>query len=231
MFRFNAAISNLALEELPLIGNKYTWTNSQEQPLLERLDWFFVSVSWTLNYPGSTVHTLSRETSDHYPCVVKVSTDIPKPRVFRFENYWLLHDDFIQVMQHGWNVPTHHMDKAKKLVAKFKNLRRVLKAWQKTLSNLATVIANNKTILLFIDTLEEFRDLSIEEWNFRLLMRENLDKLLQQQLEYWRQRGKIKWVKLGDENSKFFHATATIQMKKNIYYLSPKFSGPRILQS
>jgi hypothetical protein len=43
MLSFNATLSNLRLEELKLFGNKYTWTNKQESPLLERLDWFFAS--------------------------------------------------------------------------------------------------------------------------------------------------------------------------------------------
>jgi hypothetical protein len=32
MMAFNAAISNLGLEELKLYGNKYTWTNKQQSP-------------------------------------------------------------------------------------------------------------------------------------------------------------------------------------------------------
>jgi hypothetical protein len=46
MMEFNAAISNQRLEELRLHGAKYTWTNKQLSPLLERLDWFLASVSW-----------------------------------------------------------------------------------------------------------------------------------------------------------------------------------------
>jgi exonuclease III len=38
MLNFNAAISALGLEELKLNGNKFTWTNKQSSPLLERLD-------------------------------------------------------------------------------------------------------------------------------------------------------------------------------------------------
>jgi hypothetical protein len=41
MLLFNEAISNLGLVELPLKGRKYTWSNMQKTPLLERLDWFF----------------------------------------------------------------------------------------------------------------------------------------------------------------------------------------------
>jgi hypothetical protein len=128
MLEFNAAISNQRLEELKLYGTKYIWTNKQLSPLLERLDWFFASVAWLTNYPGSFVSSLSRDTSDHTPCLISISTDVPKAKVFRFENYWLLHDDFMQVMEHGWNVPTYQTDKAKVMTAKLKNLRRVLRA-------------------------------------------------------------------------------------------------------
>jgi hypothetical protein len=55
MLRFNVAISNLWLEELQLVGNRYTWTNKQESPLLEGLYWFFASMSWVSNYSGSLV--------------------------------------------------------------------------------------------------------------------------------------------------------------------------------
>lgn len=47
-------------------------------------------------------------------------------------------------MHHGWNVSVPHADKAKRVVAKFKNLRRVLGSWQKKLSNLAATIANTR---------------------------------------------------------------------------------------
>lgn len=53
MFRFNEAISKLGLIELPLHGRQFTWTNKQFPPLLERLDWFFTSNSWTTQTPSS----------------------------------------------------------------------------------------------------------------------------------------------------------------------------------
>lgn len=35
MIRFNTIVSNLALEELPLKENKYTWPNNQSSSLLD----------------------------------------------------------------------------------------------------------------------------------------------------------------------------------------------------
>jgi exonuclease III len=40
---FNYAIGHLGLMELPLKGRKFTWSNMQMDPLLEQLDWFFIS--------------------------------------------------------------------------------------------------------------------------------------------------------------------------------------------
>jgi hypothetical protein len=169
----------------------------QVSPLLERLDWVFALVSWVTNYPSSLVTTLSRDVSDHMPCLIVMSTDIPKSKVFRFENYWLLHDDFMQVMQHGWNIPVPYSDKAKRLGGKFKNLRRVLRNWYSKLSNLKITIANNQLVLSLLDAMEESRDLSLEEWNFRKIVQSHLANLLEQQRIYWQQRGRIKWAKLG----------------------------------
>jgi hypothetical protein len=51
-------------------------------------------------------------------------------------------------------------------------------------SNLKKTISNNSLTLQFLDSLEEYRDLSIEEWNFRVVVRENLLALLEQQRIY-----------------------------------------------
>ena len=102
MLTFNEAINNLGLVELPLKGRKFTWSNMQQDPLLERLDWFFISASWTITYPFTFVSPLSKPTSDHIPNVINIESSIPKERVFRFENFWLQHSDFKDVVQnHG----------------------------------------------------------------------------------------------------------------------------------
>jgi hypothetical protein len=70
-------------------------------------------------------------------------------------------------------------------------------------------------VLNFLDTLEEFRDISLEDWNFRQVVKSNLEHLLEKQRIYWMQRERIKWATLGDENIKFFHINATIRHNKN----------------
>ena len=215
MFLFNEAINKLGLIELPLHGRHFTWTNKQFPPLLERLDWFFSSTSWLTKFPNSLAKTLVMETSDHWPCVIEVGTKIPKGAVFRFENYWLSHDDFATVAVNGWSALENISYAAKLLTAKFKNLRKELRMWKFQISKLALVIENTKLVLFFLESIELLRDLSLPEWNFRNIVSAKLISLLKQQRTYWKQRGKIRWVMEGDAGTKFFHAHATIRNRKN----------------
>jgi hypothetical protein len=67
------------------------------------------------------------------------------------------------ILQHDWNLPLSPMDGSKTISAKFKNLRRVLKVWKALLPNLDSTIANCREIIQFLDIVEEFRDLTLEE--------------------------------------------------------------------
>jgi hypothetical protein len=120
------------------------------------------------------------ETSDHVPCLISISTAIPKTHIFRFENYWLQHEDFMNQVSFGWHSDFHHSDAAKMITAKFKNLRKVLKNWKRSLSNLKQNITNVKLTLDLLNFLEDFRDLSLVEWNFIIILESKLISLLQQ---------------------------------------------------
>jgi exonuclease III len=89
MFLFNELIDHLGLLELPLKGRAFTWSNMQQNPLLEQLDWFFTTHNWTTAYPNTTITAMANPTSDHVPCLVSVDTAIPKAKLFRFENFWV----------------------------------------------------------------------------------------------------------------------------------------------
>jgi exonuclease III len=104
METFNEIISYLGLIELPIKGRSFTWSNMQNEPLLEQLDWFLTSHSWTIKYPNTTVKPLARPTSDHIPCVISVGTSIPKAQVFRFENHWVRMPGFLEVVQTIWDI-------------------------------------------------------------------------------------------------------------------------------
>ena len=82
MLRFNSIIQHLDLEEIPLKGRTYTWSNMQDNPLLEKLDWIFTSSEWISSYPNTYATSMSNITSYHVPILITVGTDIPKAQIF-----------------------------------------------------------------------------------------------------------------------------------------------------
>jgi hypothetical protein len=102
MFLFNDIIGHLGLTELPLKGRLYTWSNMQDEPLLEQLDWFFTTPSWTTKFPNTVVLAMAKASSDHVPCMVTIDTAIPRANLFRFENYWVDNPTFLECVSNSW---------------------------------------------------------------------------------------------------------------------------------
>jgi len=124
---FNEVISNLGLLEMPLKGRNYTWSNMQSVPLLEQIDWVFTSSNWISTYPNTLMLPMARPTSDHTPCKIQIGTSIPKSEVFRFENFWVEHPGFLELVQSTWNINVRATNSATRISAKFKLLRAALK--------------------------------------------------------------------------------------------------------
>jgi hypothetical protein len=117
MLYFNTVIQAHDLEEIPLKGRAYTWSNMQEVPLLERLDWVFTSAEWTSEFPNTLSFPLSRLGSDHIPIHIKIGTNVLASNLVRFENQWTEFDGFQDTVQSCWNSATLHLDSAKNINA------------------------------------------------------------------------------------------------------------------
>jgi hypothetical protein len=102
------------------------------------------------------VNPLARPTSDHIPCVVAIGTEIPKAKVFRFENYWIKLPGFMDVVSRIWaiNCPG---DSVKCLSGKFKLLRKGIKNWSSSLWVINRLVANCNSIILMLNSFEEQR--------------------------------------------------------------------------
>lgn len=92
----------------------------QERPLLEKLDSFFSSASWMTYFPTPNAIPRAKSISNHLACVIQIGTGIPKARDLRFENFWLQHASFNEVVQNGWAIPMGSEDFVKTLIAKVK---------------------------------------------------------------------------------------------------------------
>jgi hypothetical protein len=67
-------------------------------------------------------------------------------------------------------------------MAKLKRVRKAIQAWHKSLPNLAKLIDKVKMVIQLMDFIEEHRDLTIQEWNFKDILIQHLQDLLSKQL-------------------------------------------------
>lgn len=61
---------------------------------------------------------LGKPVSDHTPCVITIESSIPKSKLFRFENFWVNHSGFSEVIHKAWNKHCHVVNSAAVLCKK-----------------------------------------------------------------------------------------------------------------
>lgn len=90
-----------------------------------------------------------------------------------------------------------------------------LKQWRKSFHIFNKLLHNCDWVLLLLDGPEEQRPLSVLETALRSLVKQHMARLLESRRKYWKQRNTVRWIKLGDENTSFFQAMASISHRKN----------------
>jgi hypothetical protein len=130
------------------------------------------------------VYSIVKTIFDHLPCLIAFDTKIPRANIFRFENYWLQHSDFLQIVQNAWNIPVNQSNSAKRVNAKLKILRRALRLWSKNLPCLKNLIIGVNEVIDMLDVFEELKALSVEENFLRELLKSHVLTLLQNHKMY-----------------------------------------------
>lgn len=111
-----------------------------------------------------------------------------------------------------------------------KQVRAGLRKWSKSFSKLNKLIYICNWVLLLMDGLEDQRPLSNLEKAFRKLVKGHHASLLEYKRIYWRQRNIVIWLKLGDENTSFFHSMATIYHKRNFIVSLGRADGHAVIE-
>ncbi|KAK1293019.1 hypothetical protein QJS10_CPB17g00832 [Acorus calamus] len=93
MNRFSEWIDEEGLLDLPLANHAYTWSNMRADPTLVRLDRVLICPDWEERFPLCSASGLPRTTSDHCPILLRSLDPTVKRSPFRFENWWLEHND------------------------------------------------------------------------------------------------------------------------------------------
>ncbi|MCH82709.1 endonuclease/exonuclease/phosphatase family protein [Trifolium medium] len=207
---FRSAVQDSNLVDLPLIGYPFTWIRSRsgEEVKEERLDRALVTQAWYDMFPNCQLHNVVADRSDHYPILLKLFEGNRKKimREFKFENSWLQEDDLERVVQEGWNKGVNG-----EVMSRLQCCTEEMNEWGRQLRNKYRVeIEDCRKELEMLRTLENHvQGTRYEE------VRKKMSLLLAQEETFWKQRAKIYWLREGDTNSRFFHATASAKKRRN----------------
>ena len=210
-------INNNWLIDIPTSNGLFTWTNKREglQQISSRLDIFLISDNATHVGGEFTASILPFSGSDHWP--IELQWNRPGnhlKRPFRFEEFWLSHPDFEELVKSTWiNFTPTEGTKMSKFHQKLKHLKGAIKKWNhNTFGNIfkaqAMLSAEMKRIQQTIITSGRTEELTKQEQDIES---KNLERDKQEET-LWRQKSRIRWLKNGEKNTIFFHKT-TVQRR------------------
>ena len=201
-----------------MAGGKYTWSNNQHPPTLERLDRMLVNKTWEDLFPRVIVYKLPREVSDHNPLILSTSQQQPWSKLsFRFELSWFKDPQFNHIVHEIWNWPCHDLTAFDKIQIKLKRFKQYFKGWSfnKQGEQRKEKQALHEELLL-IEQHEENQCLDLSQLQRKIEVHTKILKILDDEEQYWYKRAHATWLHQGDHNTKFFHRTVNNRKRRNI---------------
>ncbi|GKV50269.1 hypothetical protein SLEP1_g56981 [Rubroshorea leprosula] len=132
MPEFDEFINECGLVDLPLIGRKFTWYQSNGASM-SRLDRFLLSEEWCLNWENVKQWGLNRSLSYHCPIVLKNQITDWGPKPFRFFDAWMELPQFKDIVTDTWKSTVVNGWNGYRLKEKLKETKKVLKVWSKNM--------------------------------------------------------------------------------------------------
>ena len=220
---FNNIIQECQMSEMCLRGGKFTWEKGRNTSdwVIEKLDRGFGTDRWFSKFPTSNLKVVHTSILDHEPIVLELLSTSGSKKEFRFwfENIWLKEPSFVQeVSQISSSIPMNH------LLSKIIEVTAFIARWGRSFFHkFRDKIKQHK---LNLDKLVDRNDNdSVRE---HLSEKEKLNTLLLQEEIYWRQRAKLFWLLDGDDNTRFFHSSATARKKANKIEFLTNEEGERV---
>ena len=234
MDEFHECLFSLELADVPFSGPILTWMNRREGVnfIARKLNRCLPNESCLDKFPNAFTEVLHPGISDHCPMVTNLNFK-PDPGngkyyPFKFFNFWADHPDFLGLVKEAWDINVRGSPMYR-LTRKLKRVKSILKAFnfhsfgklhervveaRETLNQAQSSLLYNPSDPMLIDNekkcLKAYHELGYAEEGFL------------------KQKSRVQWLKLGDQNTSFFHKAVKARNGRNTIKVITSASGCRI---
>jgi ribonuclease HI len=211
---FQSWTDSFNLIHLHTKGAAFTWSNGRggNRHTERRLDRVVCNQRWLDLCCVSTVNTISKLRSDHFPILLDFQLSMTSfASQFKFMKMWSLHPSCKDVISDSWNSVVVGCPMFV-LSQKLKSLKAKLKTWNKEcFGNVNEMVTAAELHLQQVQM-----QIQVRGHNDTLLQEEktasaNLEDALSKQEAFWQEKARLTWHLEGDRNTKYFHRLAKIK--------------------
>ncbi|KAF3785246.1 hypothetical protein EJ110_NYTH28361 [Nymphaea thermarum] len=198
---------------------KYTWTNNRMglANVMSKIDHCFVTPAWIeFMFNCNELMILPRTCSDHNPIILNAyyrRIEASGRPCFRFYNFWMKEIECQNIIKDCWRQSVQGCPLIR-IIKKLELVQTMVSPWAKRYGrDFETKINDIKNDILRMQ-------MEVENGNLNAIQketdhREQLNHILLMEDIYWRQKSRIKWLKDGDANTKFFHESVKSRRRRN----------------
>ncbi|GKV19346.1 hypothetical protein SLEP1_g29624 [Rubroshorea leprosula] len=215
MREFDEFIVSAGLVDLKLANRRFTWYRP-DGTSMSRLDRVLMSDEMYNLEKEWVQQGLKRTVSDHCPIMVKTTAADWGPKPFRVFDAWQQHPQYRKVVEDKWKELNVEGYAGYRCLQKLKRLKEFLKGWNKEVfGNMETQFNNVAEKVERIDLKNEVVELEGSEVKQRKEGFQQIWDMLRMREAIWKQKSRSVWVKLGDQNTRYFHKVANGRKAQN----------------
>ncbi|XP_060969632.1 uncharacterized protein LOC133036883 [Cannabis sativa] len=196
------------VEELKTAGSFFTWSNNHEEGsrVYSKLDRVLTNESWFDKFPNTEASFRWGALSDHSYCLIKhIKTGIRGTKPFRFSNHWMFKEGYRETVLSSWK--KHKVTDLSTLHQQLFRVKHILKTNYVKKSEDVTGLYNEaRDKFIAAQEALAINHLCPTAITTEKVNHANYLAARKQYFSYLHQHSKACWLKLGDENTSYFHA-------------------------
>ncbi|KAL4301928.1 hypothetical protein GQ457_10G020040 [Hibiscus cannabinus] len=169
------------------------------------------SGTWYNIFPNSEVYNLEQLGSDHRPIMLDTRNSVSghQSRPYRYMPMWNDHPDFQYFLNQNWCSD-------KSLEENIVHFQSASRKWNREVFG---HIGKQKSLLLArLRGIEHVLQTSDSPFlsNLEVYLKNELNLGLKQEEDMWRQKSRMQWIKDGDRNTSYYHASTMLRRRYNV---------------